>query len=112
MADWANIEASVARRRATRVAELLYCNTENTTTVVNCLKKMSTSAIIEATNDLTKEVSCRSVTKNGCPPVNTLKRPFSLHKQTETPPYDNKFFNSPTNCPRNLFFNKVENFVY
>lgn len=55
MADWANIEGSIARRRATRLAEMLYCNTENTTTIVNCLRKMSVSAINEATLQLVTE---------------------------------------------------------
>lgn len=48
LCDWAYIEGSVARERATLVAKNLGCNTDNATIIVSCLSKMSTTALCQA----------------------------------------------------------------
>nr|AWW17119.1 carboxylesterase E4 [Subpsaltria yangi] len=68
--EWAAIDASVAVDRATRIAKSLYCNTENATTIVNCLSRMSTSALVQATFSLIAEEKTVVVT---VPVVETAK---------------------------------------
>lgn len=48
LADWAYTDANTARDHATEIARSLGCNTDNTTIVLMCLKKMSVSALCQA----------------------------------------------------------------
>lgn len=60
LADWATIEASVARDRAIKIGKVLGCDTSNITTMVHCFSNMPVSALLKAatrTNILSEEVS-------------------------------------------------------
>lgn len=57
MHDMVTFEASVASDHATKIAERLDCNIENATTIVNCLSRTSTSALVKATTTLVQDVS-------------------------------------------------------
>ena len=57
LSNWGSVDADAVRKHAIRVAEMLSCNTENTTTAVDCLRTMPTAALVQATIGLIIEVS-------------------------------------------------------